>query len=313
MFAAFAMVFAVSFRLYHLPVKAVIYPVILCGAAGLIFMYMDFRRVREKYTELRRISGVLDIVTGTLPEADGIEEESCLRIINLLCDEYNDMRNDMNRKYSDMMDYYTAWAHQVKTPISSMRLNLQNEDSPLSRKLSADLFRVEQYVEMVMMYLRLDSDTSDYVIKEYELDDIVRQAVKKFAGEFISRKLSLVYKPLDTVVVTDEKWLSFVIEQVLSNSLKYTLYGEITVSLKGDRILCISDTGMGIAPEDIPRIFEKGYTGRNGRSDKKASGLGLYLCRRICSRLGHNISIESEPDRGTSVFISLGHGQVEFE
>ena len=194
-----------------------------------------------------------------------------------------------------------------------MRLNLQNEDSPLSRKLSADLFRVEQYVEMVMMYLRLDSDTSDYVIKEYELDDIVRQAVKKFAGEFISRKLSLVYKPLDTVVVTDEKWLSFVIEQVLSNSLKYTLSGEITVSLKGDRILCISDTGMGIAPEDIPRIFEKGYTGRNGRSDKKASGLGLYLCRRICGRLGHLITIESEPDRGTAVYIDLNREPVIFE
>ena len=313
MFAAFAMVFAASFRLYHLPVKAVIYPVILCGAAGLIFMYMDFRRVREKYTELRRISGVLDIVTGTLPEADGIEEESCLRIIDLLCDEYNDMRNDMNRKYSDMMDYYTAWAHQVKTPISSMRLNLQNEDSPLSRKLSADLFRVEQYVEMVMMYLRLDSDTSDYVIKEYELDDIVRQAVKKFAGEFIARKLVLCYEPLETKVVTDEKWLSFVLEQILSNALKYTTEGSITISLKKPKILCITDTGMGIAPEDLPRIFEKGYTGYLGRKDKKASGIGLYLCKRICKNLGHRIWAESVPGQGTTVFIDLTQQKLQVE
>ena len=217
------------------------------------------------------------------------------------------------QKYSDMIDYYTVWAHQIKTPIASMRLQLQNEDSSLSRRLSADLFRVEQYVEMVLTFLRLDSDSSDYLIREYDLDAIIRSAVKKFAGEFIGRKLKLVYEPVNVKVITDEKWLSFVVEQVLSNALKYTYAGSITITLEPEKKLCIRDTGIGIAPEDLPRIFENGYTGCNGRSDKKASGIGLYLCKRICTNLGHKITAASVVDEGTVICIDLSQRTLEAE
>ena len=212
-----------------------------------------------------------------------------------------------------MIDYYTVWVHQIKTPIASMRLNLQNEDSALSRKLSSDLFRIEQYVEMVLTFLRLDAESTDYVIKEYDLDAIVKQAVKKFAGEFIGRKLRLIYEPLNTRVVTDEKWLSFVIEQVLSNALKYTHAGSITITLEAGKKLCIRDTGMGIAAENLPRIFENGYTGYNGRTHKKASGIGLYLCKRICTNLGHAIRAESVVEQGTVIIIDLAQGRLEVE
>ncbi|MFR2965264.1 MAG: sensor histidine kinase [Anaerovoracaceae bacterium] len=157
--------------------------------------------------------------------------------------------------------------------------SLQKEDTEFSRKMSPELFRIEQYVEMVLTFLRLDSDTTDYVIKEYSLDDIVSQAVRKFSGDFINRKLTLEYKPLKAKVITDEKWLSFVIEQVLSNALKYTVNGKISISMEEPKTLCISDTGIGIAAEDLPRIFEKGYSGYNGRVNKRASGIGLYLCK----------------------------------
>ena len=194
-----------------------------------------------------------------------------------------------------------------------MRLTLQNTDSSFSRKLSVELARVEQYVDMVLCYLRLDTDTRDYVIAVYDLDDILRQALRKFAGQFIGKKIHLDYQPLNAQIMTDEKWLLFVIEQILSNALKYTQQGCVSIYLESPKILCIRDTAMGIAAEDLPRIFEKGYTGYNGRTDKKASGLGLYLCARICRNLGHGISAESEPDKGTVIKLNLNTAERMFE
>lgn len=309
----FCIIFAVSFLLYHLPIEAVIYPALLCAVVGLVMMVFDFLRMKRKHEELCRIKSITDTITGIFPQIDGIEDADYQEIIRLVSEEHNRYRTSTNQKYSDMIDYYTVWAHQIKTPIASMRLHLQNEDSTLARKLSADLHRVEQYVEMVLTFLRLDSESTDYVIKEYDLDNIIKQAVRKFSSEFIGRKLSLVYEPLDTTVLTDEKWLSFVIEQVLSNALKYTPAGSITITLELEKKLCIRDTGIGIAPEDLPRIFENGYTGYNGRADKKASGIGLYLCKRICSNLGHTITARSIVDVGTIIDIDLSQTKLEVE
>lgn len=211
------------------------------------------------------------------------------------------------------MDYYTTWVHQIKTPIASMRLLLEKEDSPVSRQLSEELFRVEQYVQMVMTYQRLDSDSTDYVFRQTDVDAVVRGAIRKFAPQFISKGIRLDYVPRQALVVTDEKWLSFVIEQLLSNAIKYTPAGCITIRFQDNNDLTITDTGIGIAPEDLPRIFERGYTGYNGRTDKRASGLGLYLCRRICDALGHGISIRSTPGVGTTVTISLSQKEQIFE
>lgn len=172
---------------------------------------------------------------------------------------------------------------------------------------------VEQYVEMVLGYLRLESPSSDYVIRNYALDDIVRQAVRKYASQFIRRKLRLEYTPLNVSVITDEKWLLFVIEQVLSNALKYTRSGSVSITLEAPKTLCIRDTGIGIAPEDLPRVFEKGFTGCNGRTDKRATGIGLYLCRRILEKLGHTIAITSTVGEGTTVRIGLQQDALEVE
>lgn len=309
----FCLIFGVVFALYHLPVRAVVYPALLCTVLGMLMFAGDFRRIKRKHELLTSIHDLADIMTGTFPMVDGIEDRDYQQIIRLISEEHNRFRTVTGQKYSDMIDYYTVWAHQIKTPIASMRLQLQNEDSSLSRRLSADLFRVEQYVEMVLTFLRLDSDSSDYLIREYDLDAIIRSAVKKFAGEFIGRKLKLVYEPVNVKVITDEKWLSFVVEQVLSNALKYTYAGSITITLEPEKKLCIRDTGIGIAPEDLPRIFENGYTGCNGRSDKKASGIGLYLCKRICTNLGHKITAASVVDEGTVICIDLSQRTLEAE
>lgn len=311
--AVFCVVFAVSFLLYHLPIGAVIYPTLLCAALGILIMVFDFLRVKREHEALSSIRSMTDVIADSLPKLDGIKDEDYQQILRLLSEEHNDYRTQTNRKYSDMIDYYTVWAHQIKTPIASMRLHLQNEDSALSRTLSSDLRRIEQYVEMVLTFLRLNSESTDYVIKEYDLDKIIKSAVRKFSADFIGRKLSLVYEPVNTTVITDEKWLSFVIEQVLSNALKYTPAGSITITLENEKTLRIRDTGIGIAPEDLPRIFENGYTGYNGRTDKKASGIGLYLCKRICNNLGHTITARSIVDVGTIIDIDLAQTKLDVE
>lgn len=171
-----------------------------------------------------------------------------------------------------------------------------------------ELGRVEQYVDMALTYLRLEEGGSDYVIRTCAVDDVVRAAVRRFAGEFIDRRIALDYTPVEWETVTDGKWLTFVVEQLLSNALKYTGQdGTVRIYREGDD-LCIRDSGMGIAPEDLPRVFDMGYTGQNGRLDRRSSGIGLYLCRRICRNLRHEIRIESVPGVGTTVRLTLGRG-----
>lgn len=301
----FCIIFAIVFYLYKLPVEAVIYPSLLCILFGTILIVLDFAKIKRRYKILEKLGNMPSAMIDELPSVSNINDYGYQRIIRSLQKEISQLESDSNNRFNNMVDYYTVWAHQIKTPIASMRLTLQNEDTPLSRKLLSDLFRIEQYVEMIMAFLRLDSTSSDYVFKEHNIDTIIRQAVKKYANEFIDRKISLVYNPIDYTVVTDDKWLSFVIEQILSNALKYTQKGSIKIYMNENMMLCIEDTGIGIAPEDLPRIFEKGYTGYNGRSDKKASGLGLYLCKRICKNLDTGITVLSEIDKGTIVRIDL--------
>ena len=220
--------------------------------------------------------------------------------------------------------------HQVKTPIAALRLLLQNknDEGQMTEELS-ELFGIEQYVEMALQYQRLDSETTDFVFEETDLDEIIRTSVRKYARQFIAKKISLSYEPVERTVITDKKWLSFVIEQVISNAVKYTKTGGIKIYLEdGDGTmsvpvqkashrkeddgensgmksvrLVIEDTGIGIRAEDLPRICEMGYTGCNGHERQHSSGIGLYLCSRILKKLGHTFSITSKEGVGTVVKI----------
>ncbi len=299
------LIFTVSFALYGLPLGAVLYPAALCAAAGGIILLLSLRKSRAVCQELSLMQHHPADLPDELPAAQSPQEQAYQALLLALHADRQKLKSDMNARYHDMTEYYTVWAHQIKTPIAAIRLALQNEDTPLSRRLTGEVGRVEQYVQMALTYLRLGSDSSDYVIRSCALDDIVRPAVRRFAGEFIQRKIQLNYQMLNYTVITDEKWLGFVVEQVLSNALKYTPQGSVSIYMEPEGVLCIRDTGIGIAPEDLPRVFEKGYTGYNGRSHRKASGLGLYLCREILTRLGHSVSAESQVDHGTTIRIDL--------
>lgn len=317
-------IFAFTVWMYGITVAAVLYPALVCmvimTAAFAVMACSEYGKWKNMQEILQRAVGddsefvkILDTaeIRKQVNTTDEIENE-LLEIIERLKNGGMRLNDSMNMKYSDMVDYYTMWVHQIKTPIASMHLILQKEDSEDSRRLRAELFRVEQYVQMVLCFLRLDSDFTDYVIKEYRVDDIIRPAVRRLASQFIMKKLALEYEHTDEVALTDEKWLGFVVEQVLSNAVKYTSEGSISIKCDGDRLV-ISDTGIGIAAEDLPRIFDKGYTGFNGRADRKASGIGLYLCRRICDNLGHSIKVESAAGHGTTIIIGLERDKLEVE
>ena len=304
---------AAAFALYHLPLAAVLYPACLCAALILIFCAAETCRRIKKHRALQRLQALPEDLCEALQDYDGTDDRDYQALIGLLCDREAKARALSDEAMSDIVDYYTTWVHQIKTPIASMHLTLQNEDSPMSRRLSDDLFRVEQYVEMVLTYLRLDAGPTDYVFRECALDTVIKGSLRKFAVQFIGRNIGLSFTETGETVVTDEKWLAFVLEQLLSNALKYTPQGTVSVYMEAPKTLCIRDTGIGIAACDLPRIFEKGYTGRNGRTDKTARGLGLYLCRRVCENLGHGISAESVLGEGTCIKIDLAQHRTQFE
>lgn len=305
MIAAFAGVFAAVLSLYDLHAEAVWYAVLLCAVLGMILFGIGFGQYVRCHRELTALRNSVTVSLDGLPQPKGMLEQDYQALLHILRDAAARAEARAGNERRDATDYYTLWAHQIKTPIAAMRLLLQSAAGAENAALEAELFRIEQYVEMVLSYQRLDSDSSDYVLREYDLDSIVRQAVRKYAQLFILKKLPLTFQESGLKVMTDEKWLAFVIEQLLSNALKYTpAGGRISVYAEG-MTLVIADTGIGIKPEDLPRIFEKGFTGFNGREDKKSTGIGLYLCSRVCAKLGHGLTIDSEPGKGTKARLDL--------
>lgn len=313
LFIVFALVFGIVFSLYDLEIEAIYYSVMLCSFIGLIYICINFINYYKKHIQLYKLQNEISISLENLPSPKTLMEEDYTNLILNLNKEYKTYISKSDIAKSDMIDYYTMWVHQIKTPISAMKLLIQTSESEISSDLSSELFKIEQYVEMVLSYIRLGSNENDFVIKEYDLDNIVRQAIRKYAPLFIRKKINLDFQPTTYKVLTDEKWLVFVIEQLLSNAIKYTNKGKISIYPLEDKKLVIEDTGIGISQEDIPRIFDKGFTGYNGRTDKKATGLGLYLCKNILDKLSHKISIESEVGVKTKVILDLSMLNVNIE
>ncbi len=301
----FIFIFLLSFELYHLPIMAVIYPFIISSVIGFILLIVTFLGEKKKHDALIYTAKLSSAMIEMLPESSEFLDDDYKLIISQIRQNALTEQQIEEAKYRDLVEYYTVWAHQIKTPISSMKLTLGNMDSLEARRMSADLFRIEQYVEMVLTYLRLDAESTDYVFRKHFLDDIIKSSVKKFMSEFIGRKISLKYEPISYSFITDEKWFAFVFEQLLSNALKYTNEGSISIYMSDENVLCIEDTGIGIEKEDLPRIFEKGYTGKIGRLDHTATGLGLYLCKRTCDNLGIGILASSTPSVGTKIYLDL--------
>lgn len=251
-----------------------------------------------------------------------LSEQDYQNIIKNLKEQNSELKSQERIFKQEMSDYYSMWMHQIKTPIAAMHVLQQTleEEYPEQKyikEIKLELFKIEQYVEMVLTYLRMGEMSGDLKFEKYSLDAIVRQVIRKYSQMFILRKIHLQYAKTSQCIVTDEKWLQFVLEQVLSNALKYTKDGGMifiyTEEKENKKCLVIEDSGIGIQAEDLPRVFEKGFTGYNGRADKKSTGIGLYMCKKIMERLNHQIWIESEVDKGTKVYLDLAREEWTIE
>ena len=303
-------VFSAVFAAYCLPLEPLLYAGALCLFWSLLLFAAGSWRFCRRHRELAWLLTRAREPALPLPPARGLLEEDYQALLQAVAAHRTALARESESRLQDLTDYYTLWAHQIKTPIAAMHLLLQEEDRP---ELAGELLKVEQYVEMVLNYLRLDSRSTDYVLRSCALDGLVRQAVRKYARLFILKSISLDFQETGQTAVTDEKWLSFVLEQLLSNALKYTPAGG-RIRIYGDGgTLVIADSGIGIGAEDLPRVFEKGFTGFNGRENRKSTGIGLYLCRQVMDRLNHGISIVSRPGQGTLVRLDLSRVQRVME
>ena len=300
------------FWLYGLPGEGLVYTLVLWAAGFSVLGGVDFFRFRRCHRDLEKLHKEILVTAENLPRPGCLIEEDYQSLLRLLESTLRDRQAQADQAMADQLAYYTLWVHQIKTPIAAMDLLLQQgERGPAAQ---AELFKISQYVDMALQYVRLDGTTRDLHLSQVSLDQVIRQVVRKYAKLFILKKIRLDFRETGLTVLSDEKWLAFLLEQLLSNALKYTPEGgQVAIFGEPREILVIADTGIGIAPEDLPRVFERGFTGQNGRLDKKATGIGLYLCRRVTELLGHTLSITSAPGKGTQVRVGLRRPDLTVE
>ncbi|MFV0550300.1 MAG: sensor histidine kinase [Anaerorhabdus sp.] len=291
--------------LFGLDLFVVGYAFLLCFIFIGISFLVDYAYYRRKRIKLQELIGKQGLEIEEFPKNKDPFEKEYQEIIELLIKEKNELEYVLSNSITDSNDYFTMWVHQIKTPIAAMRLLLQTSEQVDKQELEEQLFKIEQYVDMVLQYIRMKESNRDFLFETIECDQIIKQPVRKYAKSFIRKKINLNYEPVNFSIITDEKWLCFVVEQLLSNAIKYTPEGGTITITHEWKVLVIKDTGIGISKEDIPRIFEKGFTGYNGRIDKKSTGIGLFLCKSVCDKLGHTIKIDSSVKEGTIVRIGL--------
>lgn len=310
----FGAVFALVYFLYDLPWGPAGYAALVGGTVLFLLALRDFSSYRGRCRALADELASLDAGAPALPAPANELEARYTELVEALDERRASLAFQADRRATEMQRYYTLWAHQIKTPLAAMGLTLQDMDAPLSAQLRGELQRVEQYVEMVLCYVRLDADSTDYLIRRCDLDAILRRELRAASALFIRGRIRLEFEETHARVLTDERWLGFVVGQILSNALKYTPPGgRVRISLDANEVLEIADSGAGIPPEDLPRVTERGFTGQNGHAQGRGTGLGLYLCRRVLERLGHGLEILSEPGEGTRVRIDLRAENVRHE
>lgn len=274
----------------------------------LIFKYLYYKNYFNTLNDI--VKNESDEIINRIPKPKNYEQILYKQVLEALYNEENVKIQKLQEQKKEYEEFITSWVHQVKTPIAVSKLLIENTSSPSKDTLYSieeELDKIENYIEQSLYFSKIDDFSKDYLINEVDLSKLVKESVKKQAKVFINKKINIEMENTDLIVTTDKKWLLFILDQVLSNSLKYTstggkikIYG--VIEDKAQKLI-IEDNGIGIKPEDLSRVFHKGFTGSNGRENYKATGIGLYLSKKLSRKLGHDIVIESKYGEYTKVTI----------
>ncbi|MBU3107298.1 sensor histidine kinase [Clostridium gasigenes] len=275
------------------------------------YIILELIPKKKYYDDIRSVLEGLDkkyLLCEIINRPDFIEGKI---IYDALKETNKDMHENVN-KYKNMQleykEYIETWVHEIKTPIASTKLIIENNENPITDKINLEVKKVEGFIEQVLYYSRSNDVSKDYIIKEFKVRDAAMVAVKRNSRDFINKKIALNIENIDGIIFSDIKWVEFILNQIIGNAIKYSKVKDGIIKIysienKNNIVLNIEDNGVGIIDRDLNRVFEKGFTGENGRTFAKSTGIGLYLCKKLCAKLGIGINIESKDNIGTKVKI----------
>ncbi|WP_125152634.1 sensor histidine kinase [Clostridium rectalis] len=283
------------------------------------YMTLEFIKYRNYYNEVQSILDNLDnkyLLPEIIKEANFIEGEKLNFILKEISRDMHENVKYYKEMQNDYREYIETWVHEIKTPIASIKLIIENNRNELTNKIDFQMDRIEGFVEQVLYYSKSNNVSKDYIIKQINLDFVVRSVIRRNYRDFIHKKIKLDILDIDKIVHSDGKWVEFIINQIIINSIKYSnskgpIIKIYSIKRANSVILTIEDNGVGIIEKDINRVFEKGFTGENGRKFSKSTGMGLYLCGKLCSKLGLKITINSQVNKGTKVTLIFPFSSME--
>ncbi len=302
---------SILLRALNVDSYAIAFMFILNLISVLIFHVYDYFNKKKYYNELISNLDTLDkkyLISDVVDEGNFIDSKILYYVIKEANKAMNDEIASLKINNNEYREYIELWVHEIKTPISSCKLLIENNKSDITKSIDDEIYKVENYIEQALFYTRSNALEKDYIIKELNIKNSINKVIKRNANTLIERKIRIEVKDLDAIVYSDSKWIEFIINQIISNSIKYIGKGERIIKFYTNKvgeniILYIEDTGVGISEKDVIKVFEKGYTGENGRKFGKSTGIGLYLCKKLAIKLGLGINLTSELNIGTKVSI----------
>ncbi|NFH91132.1 HAMP domain-containing histidine kinase [Clostridium botulinum] len=283
-----------------------------------IYFVIEIFKYKRFYDNL---NGVIEKLDRKYLLSELIEEPNFIEgrlLYNILKETNRDMNEEI-KKYKnaqiDYREYIETWVHEIKTPIASSMLVIDNNLNETTNKIKYQIKRVEEFVEQVLYYSKIGEVSKDYIVKEFKIKTVINKVIKNNSRDFITKKISLEMNDLEVNIYSDEKWIYFILNQIIGNSLKYSRDNNSKIkiyALKNNNnvTLVVEDNGVGINNQDIDKVFEKGFTGENGRVYGKSTGMGLYICKKLSEKLGLSININSLKDQGTKVNIIFPIGNL---
>lgn len=284
----------------------------------LTYIFFEYVRVGGYYNKLSDISQALDkkyLITEVVHDPDFAEGKVVHDVLKDAGKSMNEHVREYKLQSEDYRDYIETWVHEIKTPIASAKLIIDNNNDEVTRKISRELDKVDGFIEQVLYYSRSTDVSRDYIIKKIDLQAVIRSVIRANSKDFIEKRISLELDEIEDTVYMDEKWLSFIINQIIQNAIKYSKTKNAKVKILAEKIdnavkLSIYDNGVGISERDLTRVFDKGFTGENGRKFAKSTGMGLYICKKLCDGLGIGIGISSKVSEFTNIELIIPIGGI---